>query len=89
MTTKNKQALTLAAPASGEPLSLSSLRLLRIPEVIERTGYRKSELYRLMKEARFPKPVKLGERCSAWPEHEVSQWIADRIAVRDAKARAA
>lgn len=65
--------------ASGQPLTL-----LRLHEVCRRTGKSRSEIYRRIAAGDFPKPVKLGERASAWPEHEVSAWIADRIAARDA-----
>jgi prophage regulatory protein len=65
--------------------------LLRLPEVQRRCSLSRSEIYRrcAADPPTFPRPVKLGEHASAWAEHEVSQWIADRIAARDAKARAA
>lgn len=69
----------LAATATGEPLTL-----LRLREVSRRTGKSRSEIYRRIAAGDFPQPVKLGERASAWPEHEVAAWIASRIAARDA-----
>ena len=71
------------SPASGEPLSL-----LRLREVCRRTCKSRSELYRRIAAGDFPQPVKLGERASAWPEHEVTAWVASRIAARDAKGAA-
>lgn len=65
---------------------LLSLRLLRLPEVKVRTGYSRSELYRRIAAGDFPAPVKLGERASAWPEHEIQKWCQARIDARDAKA---
>lgn len=65
--------------ASGDPLTL-----LRLREVCRRTGKSRSDVYRGIATGNFPQPVKLGERASAWPEHEVSAWIAERIAARDA-----
>lgn len=64
--------------------------LLRLPEVIARTGLSRSEIYRRIaaNPPSFPAPVKLGERASAWPEHEVTAWCEARIAARDAKAAA-
>ena len=76
---KTKQSPMLAATASGEPLTL-----LRLREVCRRTGKSRSEVYRRIAAGDFPQPVKLGERASAWPEHEVSARIAGRIAARDA-----
>ncbi|HEY4583241.1 MAG TPA: AlpA family transcriptional regulator [Lysobacter sp.] len=66
-----------------------NLTLLRLPEVCRRTGLSRSEIYRRIgSSGAFPAPIKLGERASAWPEHEVSAWIAARVAERDAKAAA-
>ena len=67
---------------------LGNLTLLRLREVCRRTGKSRSEIYRRIAAGDFPSPVKLGERASAWVEHEVSAWIAERIAARDAKAAA-
>jgi prophage regulatory protein len=83
MTQHPKQPPTLAAHASGEPLSL-----LRLPEVCRRVSASRSEIYRRVQAGTFPAPIKLGERASAWAEHEVSAWIAARIAERDAKEAA-
>jgi prophage regulatory protein len=69
-------------PATG------NLTLLRLPEVCRRTGCRRSSIYRGVQAGTFPAPIKLGERASAWAEHEVAAWIAGRIAERDAKAAA-
>lgn len=62
--------------------------LLRLPQVMARTGLSRSEIYRRIAAETFPAPVKLGERASAWPEHEVTAWCEARIAARDAKAAA-
>lgn len=71
-------------PATG------ALILERLPRVKARTGLSRSEIYRrcATDPPTFPRPVKLGEHASAWAEHEVSAWISDRIAARDAKAAA-
>jgi prophage regulatory protein len=37
-------------------------------------------MYRLAKEGRFPKPIRLTTRRSGWLSEEVDQWIAARIA---------
>lgn len=71
-----------ASPESGIPF------LLRLPQVKARTGLSRSEIYRRVSSGDFPAPVKLGERASAWPEHEVTAWCEARIAARDAKAAA-
>jgi prophage regulatory protein len=58
---------------------VQDVRLVRLPEVQRLTGLRRSQLYALAALDRFPRPVKLSERCSAWPESEVRSWIASRI----------
>lgn len=55
-------------------------RLLRRPEVLNRTGMASSTLYAAMSRGGFPRPVKLGARSVAWPEAAVSDWIASRPA---------
>lgn len=63
------------------------LTLERLPKVQTRTGLSRSEIYRRIAAGTFPAPIKLGERASAWPEHEVTAWIDARIAARDAGRR--
>jgi prophage regulatory protein len=59
------------------------LTLLRREEVKRRTGLSTSGLYKLMKEGRFNRPVRMGWAV-AWPEHEVEAFIQQRITERDA-----
>ena len=59
----------------------STPRLLRRPDVLGLTGLSHASIYR---DPTFPRPVKLGERASAWIEAEVRAWIEARIAERDA-----
>ena len=54
-------------------------RLLRLPEVESIAGVRKSTIYALMKDGRFPPCVQLTPRCVAWPETSVLSWVQDRI----------
>lgn len=63
--------------------------LVRLPDVQRMTGLGRSQIYALAKVERFPRPVKLSERCSAWVEGEVAAWIAERIAASRAPAPAA
>lgn len=39
-------------------------RILRLPEVEERTGYKKSAIYQKMHEGCFPALIKIGPRAS-------------------------
>ncbi len=55
-------------------------QLLRIKSVLAKTGLSRSTMYVLIADGRFPAPVKLSARCSAWPSDKVDAWIAARIA---------
>jgi len=54
--------------------------LLRLPEVLNRTGYSRSIIYEYAKRGLFTKPVKIGLRAVAWPDDEVNTITAARIA---------
>ena len=63
--------------------------LIRLNEVMSRTGYGRTSIYRKMEDGSFPKSLKLGgppkdpnefdSRAVAWIEEEVDQWIESRI----------
>ena len=53
--------------------------LLRLRDVEARTGLKRSHLYGLAARGEFPKPLKLGDRASAWVESEVTEWVYSRI----------
>ena len=53
--------------------------LIRLPEVLKRTGFGKAWVYRLISEGRFPAPVKIGVRAVAFVESEVDEWIQSVI----------
>lgn len=54
-------------------------RLLRLPDVEAATGCKKSTIYKLMKEGKFPACVRITERMSACRESAVLSWVQDRI----------
>lgn len=53
--------------------------LLRLQAVMDRTGIKRSKIYALVGDGKFPKPVKI-DGCAVWPASDVDQWIAKRIA---------
>ncbi len=61
----------------------AALRLLKLPEVIERTGLSRSTIYAQIAKGIFPRLVKCSVRSSAWVEAEIDSWISSRIADRD------
>ncbi|WP_428558886.1 MAG: helix-turn-helix transcriptional regulator [Solidesulfovibrio sp. DCME] len=54
-------------------------RLLRLPAVLDRVGYKRSRFLDLVRQGVFPKPVKLGPRAVAWPESVVDA-LVNRLA---------
>ena len=68
-------------------------RFIRLPEVLSRTGYGRTTIYRKMEDGSFPRSVKLDgppkdpeafdSRAVAWIEDEVEQWIESRIEERN------
>ncbi|EFN9285358.1 AlpA family transcriptional regulator [Escherichia coli] len=48
---------------------------IRLPEVIKRTGFGKTWIYKLIKAGRFPSQVKTGIRAVAFIESEIDEWI--------------
>jgi prophage regulatory protein len=59
------------------------VKLIRLPEVLERVALKKTAVYKLISEDEFPKPVKIGSS-SAWVEHEITEWILARASARPA-----
>jgi prophage regulatory protein len=64
------------------PAQLVPNALLRTKDVCAVTGMARPTLYQAMAEGLFPRPIKLGEKSSAWPASEVNAVLAARIAGR-------
>ena len=54
-------------------------RLLRIGEVIRRTGLSKSEIYRRVQDNRFPPQIRISYRVAAWQESAVNAWVENPV----------
>lgn len=55
-------------------------RILRLNEVLEITGLRKSTLYRYMAQEQFPRPLKLHQQGASrgavgWTETMITEWM--------------
>ena len=75
MTANSKAVESSATAAAMEPTIARPPRLLRLPEVMDRVGLRRSAIYQRMSEGRFPKSRTLGARCSVWVEAEINAWV--------------
>ena len=60
------------------------MKLIRLPETLERTGLSRTQLYALVARGEFAQPVKLGPnaRAIAFSSDEVDAWIEERLAAR-------
>ena len=61
------------------------MRVLKLKEVLSKTGLGKTTLYKLIGLSEFPKSICLGLRSVGWLESEIEAWIQEKINVRDQK----
>ena len=54
-------------------------RFLRLAEVEAVAGCKKSTIYKLIKEGKFPAGVRITSRMVVWPESAVLTWVQDQI----------
>ena len=57
----------------------SSFELWRLAIVKAKTTFSEPSIYRLMKEGKFPKPLKIGARAVAWRSDEIEAFINSRV----------
>ena len=64
-------------------------RILRLPEVIRKTGLSKSTIYlRIKKDDSFPKPIQLGScKTVGFLEGELDDWIHDQAQKRQGEVK--
>lgn len=65
---------SLSSAFDGQPRCI-----LRLPEVIRRTGFKRSYIYQLMREGKFPQALRIGVRSVGWDSYAVEQWIEERL----------
>ncbi|MBL5862080.1 AlpA family transcriptional regulator [Serratia fonticola] len=63
-------------PAHAQPVER---RILRRVEVEKKTGFKRSQIYNLMKEGKFPQSIRLGVRAVGWNSEEIEQWVSERL----------
>ena len=60
-------------------LLLMTHRILRLPEVMTRTGLSRSTIYLRISQGTLPKPINLGGRAVGWVEAEIQEWLQRQI----------
>lgn len=61
---------------------MTSHQLLRLKNVVEKTGLKRSQIYLYMKDGTFPTSIKIGPASVAWLESEIDTWINLKLASR-------
>jgi len=51
-------------------------RLIRLPEVLSRTGLSRTTIWRKMGNGQFPRSVQVSANIVAWYESDIAAWIA-------------
>lgn len=54
-------------------------KLIRFADAMQRTGFSRSWLNKLIARGKFPAVVKTGKRAAAFVESEVDAWVEQRI----------
>ncbi|WP_234745725.1 helix-turn-helix transcriptional regulator [Burkholderia sp. WTPI3] len=60
----------------------TALNILRMPQVMAKTGLSRGGVYFAMHNSGLPKPIPLGKRASGWIESELDAWIKSRADAR-------
>jgi len=53
-------------------------KVLRRPDVEDRTGLSRSSIYALMAEGQFPRAIQLSKRAVGWRETDIIEWLESR-----------
>jgi len=62
-----------------------ALEILRLRQVKQRCGLGRSTIYARVRDGTFPRPIDLGPNSVGWLCHEIDDWLAERVAARDAQ----
>jgi len=61
-----------------------SKKIIRLPEVKNKTGLSRSSIYLRMSNNEFPQSISLGSRAIGWLESDINEWLEDCIAASKA-----
>lgn len=54
-------------------------RILRLNNVLDRTGLSRATLYRKVENGTFPRQVRIAARCVGWRESAISDWMRNPV----------
>lgn len=54
-------------------------RILRRADVEARCGFKRAHLYKLIRDGKFPRPLRIGIRAVGWDSVDIDQWIAEQL----------
>lgn len=55
-------------------------QIIRLPQLVEKTGISRAHVYALIGRGEFPRPIRLGRRAVGWREDEIEDWLDSRPA---------
>ncbi|MEG3086750.1 helix-turn-helix transcriptional regulator [Sphingomonas sp. PB4P5] len=55
-------------------------RIIRLKEVLQKTGLSRSTLYRKVALRTFPKQIAISTRCAGWRESDLNEWLRNPMA---------
>lgn len=69
--------------ATNHPSLPADRHIMRRDEVEQKTGFKRSHIYNLMKAGQFPQCRRIGTRAVGWDSLEIEQWVQDRLSMGD------
>ncbi len=63
----------------NEPVRSSPRVILRLRQVVARTGLSRSTIYERIHAGQFPAQIPLGARAVGWLEADIEAWIARQV----------
>ena len=61
---------------------MSQNRFIRMPDLRQKVGLSKSQIYKLIQQGEFPEPIKLGKKISVWTDSEVEEWMSKQVLIK-------
>jgi prophage regulatory protein len=57
-------------------------QFLRMPQLKQKVALSRSQIYRLIQQGEFPKPIKLGDKIAVWVDSEINEWMTTKVHTR-------